>query len=269
MTLADKVTHCHWFCKLCRWFTSTKDTQKERVGVNQQCKLQWKQWLKETKCPMFMRAAAAKFYIPYPTLHKHIIKGSATQLLGRFRRTFSNDQESELVCITRPVSCLWLWLSLWHGWSSYCICLTVYSQRSLFVDQSSTGLSRSPGIARRLSASPVTCRPSLLLSPAACPKPAFWDPCSFFYILLISQKLHCAVVWTFIHMPPFVRPLWCSELCSWGTETSGLYRWTRRLSIILLYPPPPAGGRLLESKITDKLRQRLQNGFQPTCSREP
>ena len=44
---------------------------------------------------------------------KHIIKGSATKLLGRFRRTFSNHQESELVCITRPVS------SLWHGWSSY------------------------------------------------------------------------------------------------------------------------------------------------------
>jgi len=59
-------------------------------------------------------------------------------------------------------------------------CLTVYSQRSLFVDQYSTGFSRSSRIAHRLSASPVTCRPSLL-SPAACLKAAFWDPSSFFY----------------------------------------------------------------------------------------
>ena len=65
-----------------------------------------KQWVRETKCPMPIHAAAAEFDIPYPTLRKHIIKGSATKLLGRFRRTFSNG-------ITRPVSCLW------HGWSSY------------------------------------------------------------------------------------------------------------------------------------------------------
>jgi len=58
------------------------------------------------QCPMSIQAAAEKFDIPYPTLRKHIIEGSATKLLGRFRRTFSNDQESELVCITRPVSCL-------------------------------------------------------------------------------------------------------------------------------------------------------------------
>ena len=135
---------------------------------------------------MFMRAAAAKFYIPYPTLHKHIIKGSATKLLGRFRRTFSNDQESELVCILDRSAAF-------DTVDHHIFCLTVYSQRSLFVDQSSTGLSRSPGIARRLSASPVTCRPSLL-SPAACLKAAFWDPSSFFYKLLMSQTLHCAVV---------------------------------------------------------------------------
>ena len=53
---------------------------------------------------MSIRAAAATFDIPYPTLCKHIIKGSATKLLGRFRRTFSYDQESDLVCITRPVT---------------------------------------------------------------------------------------------------------------------------------------------------------------------
>jgi len=52
------------------------------------------------------RAAAAEFDIPYPTLRKHIIKGLATKLFGRFRRTFSNDQESELICITRHASCL-------------------------------------------------------------------------------------------------------------------------------------------------------------------
>ena len=138
---------------------------------------------------MSIRADAAKFDISYPTLCKHIIKGSTTKLRGRFRRTFSNDQESELVCITRLLSCLW------HGWSSYSICLTVYSQRLLFVDQSSTGFSRSSWIARRLSASPVTCRPSLL-SPAAFLKATFWDPSSFFYILLMSQTLHCAVNWT-------------------------------------------------------------------------
>jgi len=56
--------------------------------VNQQCKLQWKQWLKETKCPTSIRAAAAKFDILYPTLRKHIIKGTATKLLGCLRRTF-------------------------------------------------------------------------------------------------------------------------------------------------------------------------------------
>jgi len=67
---------------------------------------------------MSIRAAAATFDIPYPTLCKHIIKGSATKLLGRLnslRRTFSNDQESELIYITRPVSVSWLW----HCWSSY------------------------------------------------------------------------------------------------------------------------------------------------------
>ena len=78
---------------------------------------------------MSIPAAAAKFDIPYTTLRKHIIKGSATQLLGRFRRTFSNDQESELVCITRSVSCHLTRLIV-------IFCLTVYSQRSLFVDQS-------------------------------------------------------------------------------------------------------------------------------------
>jgi len=44
-----------------------------------------------------VRAAAAQFDIPYPTLHKHIIKGSATKSLGRFRRTFADAHEAELV----------------------------------------------------------------------------------------------------------------------------------------------------------------------------
>jgi len=40
---------------------------------------------------MSIRAAAAKFNIPYPTLSrpKHIIKGSATKLLGRFPTTMN------------------------------------------------------------------------------------------------------------------------------------------------------------------------------------
>ena len=46
---------------------------------------------------MSIRAAAAQFNIPYPTLRKHIIKGSMTKSLGRFCRTFSDAQEVELV----------------------------------------------------------------------------------------------------------------------------------------------------------------------------
>ena len=80
---------------------------------------------------MSIRAAAAKFDIPYPTLCKHIIKGSATKLLGRFRRTFSNDQESELVCILDRSAAF-------DTVDHHIFCLTVYSQHSLFVDQSST-----------------------------------------------------------------------------------------------------------------------------------
>jgi len=64
---------------------------------------------------------------------------------------------------------------------------TIRNLSWLFVDQSSTGFSRSSRIARRLSASPVTCRPSLL-SHAACLEAAFWDPSSFFYILLIALR---------------------------------------------------------------------------------
>jgi hypothetical protein len=44
-----------------------------------------------------IRAAAEKFDIPYPTLRKHIIKNSMTKSLGRFRRTFSDSQEEDLV----------------------------------------------------------------------------------------------------------------------------------------------------------------------------
>jgi len=66
-------------------------------------------------------------------------------------------------------------------------------------------------------------------------KAAFWDPSSFFYILLMSQTFALWSERSFIYQRyPFVRPLWRSELCSWGSETSSLYRGTRRLGIILL-----------------------------------
>jgi len=83
-----------------------------------------------------IRAAAAKFDIPHPTLHKHIIKGSATKLLGRFRRTFSNDQESELVCSLHYSTCQLPLIRL-----IIIFCLAIYSQCSLFVDQSLTWIS--------------------------------------------------------------------------------------------------------------------------------
>jgi len=195
------------FCKLCRWFTSAKDTQKERVGVNQQCKLQWKQWLKETKCPMSILAAAPKFDIPYPTLRKHIIKGSATKLLGRFRRTFSNDQGSELVCITRPVNCLW------HGWSSYSAWPFTVSVRYSWISHRLDSVVNHESLAdcqlRRW-------RVDRVLSPAACLKAAFRDPSFFLYILLMSQTLHCAVVWTFIHMPTI--PICTSTVMQWTVQ---------------------------------------------------
>jgi len=114
---------------------------------------------------MSIRAAAAKFDIPYPTLRKHIIKGSATKLLDRFRQT----------------------------WSSYCAWPLSFSQHSLFMDQSSTGFSRSSWIACRLSASPVTCQPSLL-SPAACLKAAFWDSSSLLYAADVTNiALRCGL----------------------------------------------------------------------------
>ena len=90
--------HINWpnylyHCAFCRWFTSTKDTWQEQAGVNQLCRLQWRQWLKTIS----VRSAAAQFDIPYPTLRKYIIKGSAAKSLGWFRRTFSDCQETELV----------------------------------------------------------------------------------------------------------------------------------------------------------------------------
>jgi len=194
-------------CKLCRWFTSTKDTQKERVGVNEQCQLQWKQWLKETKCPMSIRAAAAKFDIPYPTLRKHIIKGSATKLLGRFHRTFSNDQESELGCITRPVSCLW------HNWSSsYSAWPFTVSVRYSWISHRLDSVVHHESLAD--SASQVTCRPSLW-SPAACLKGSVLGPILFLLYTADVTNI-CAMVWTFIHVPTI--PICTSTVTQWTVQ---------------------------------------------------
>jgi len=84
--------HTNWpnylyYCAFCRWFAITRNTRQEQAGVNQLCRLQWRQWLKTIS----VRSAAAQFDIPYPTLLKHIIKGSAAKSLGRFRRTFSES----------------------------------------------------------------------------------------------------------------------------------------------------------------------------------
>jgi len=186
-------------------FYKYKRHTEERVGVNQQCKLQWKQWLKETKCPMSIRAVAAKFDIPYPTLRKHIIKGSATMLLGRFRRTFSNDQESELVCITRPVSCLW------HGWSSYTAWPFTVSVHYSWFSHRLDSVVHHESLADVSFAGDVSTE-SVVTCGVHASRQRF-GPSSFFYILLMSQTLHCAVVWTFIHMPTI--PIITSTVMQW------------------------------------------------------
>jgi len=50
-----------------------------------------------TEDKISLSSAVAQFDIPYPTLRKHIIKGSAAKSLGRFCQTFSDCQETELV----------------------------------------------------------------------------------------------------------------------------------------------------------------------------
>ena len=44
-----------------------------------------------------IRSAAAKYNIPYPTLRKHIVSGSTRKTVGRFRPTFSQEYETQLV----------------------------------------------------------------------------------------------------------------------------------------------------------------------------
>jgi len=169
---------------------------------------------------MSVRAAAAKYDIPYPTLHKHITKGSATKLLGRFRRTFSNDHESELVCITRPVSCIW------HGWSSYSAWPFTVSVRYSWISHRLDSVVHHELLAdcqlRRWRVDRVCCHLR-----RASRQRSGTHPLSF--INCWCHK-HCIVLWSersFIcRRYTFVRPLWCSELCSWGSETSDLYRKT-------------------------------------------
>jgi len=109
------------------------------------------------------------------------------------------------ICITRPVSCLWhswsysAWpstVSIRYSWISYRLDPVIIANRSQTVSFASDVSTESV----------FTC---------GVPQGSVLEPI-LFYIRLMSQTLHCAVVWTFIHMPTI--PICTSTVMQWTVQ---------------------------------------------------
>ena len=142
MTLAPKVTHGIDFCKLCRCFTSTKDTQKSEL-----------EWISNASCNESSDWRRQNVQCPYEQLQQ-----SSIFRIQLCVSTLSKDQQqcclvafAEHFPTTRNLSwfaLLDLSAAIWHGWLSYSAWPFTVSVRYSWI---SHGFSRSSWIARSLS----------------------------------------------------------------------------------------------------------------------